>query len=204
MSGQKRLEGKTGKAAEKLLVRLTKLLNKQEIPYWLEGGTLLGIVRENRLLPWDNDVDISLRKVDEKRLLKILFRLRLMGYRVSVKYYKKSVDPFKEGQVRIVKVTNRKYLFAKGDVRLDLFLKLKKDDKYFWTVGIKKPVLKSVPATFNDNLGWVNFKNQDMMVPADIDGYLTFRYGDWKIPVKEYNFKKDDLAIVNANDNKEK
>ena len=35
------------------------------IPYWLEGGTLLGIIRENRLLPWDNDMDISMYKTDQ-------------------------------------------------------------------------------------------------------------------------------------------
>lgn len=196
MAGNKRLEGKTAKAAEKLLITVTQILNKHNIPYWLEGGTLLGIVRENRLLPWDNDVDISLRKTDEKKLLKILYKLWFRGYRVSVKYYEKSVLPFNQKQVRIVKITNRKYFFIKGDARLDVFLKLKKDNQYFWTVGVKQPVLKSVPAKFNDNLNWLEFNGNKMMVPDDLDGYLTYRYGDWKTPVKEYNFKQDDLAII--------
>ena len=163
----------------------------------------MGIVRENRLLPWDNDVDISIRKVDVSKLLKILWKLRLRGYRVKVKYYKKDVGPFKHGDFRIVKITNRKYLAAKGDARMDVFLKLKLDNSYYWTVGIKEPVLKSVPAAFNDNLDWLEFKGQKMMMPKDVEGYLTFRYGDWKTPVKEYNFKKDDLAIVKPGEKEE-
>ena len=34
----------------------------------------------------------------------------------------------------------------------------------------------------------------DYSVPTQYEDYLTYRYGDWKIPVKEYDFKKDDKA----------
>ncbi len=36
-----------------------KLLNLNKINYWLCHGTLLGIIRDNELIPWDHDIDIA-------------------------------------------------------------------------------------------------------------------------------------------------
>ena len=36
------------------------ILNENKINFWLCHGTLLGIVRENRLLPWDHDIDFAI------------------------------------------------------------------------------------------------------------------------------------------------
>ena len=35
------------------------ILEKNNIQYWLCHGTLLGIVRDNELIPWDTDIDIG-------------------------------------------------------------------------------------------------------------------------------------------------
>ena len=36
-----------------------KLLNSNKIKYWICHGTLLGIIRDNELIPWDHDIDIA-------------------------------------------------------------------------------------------------------------------------------------------------
>ena len=36
------------------------LLNAHAIPYWVCHGTLLGLVRDGRLIPWDHDIDIAI------------------------------------------------------------------------------------------------------------------------------------------------
>ena len=43
-----------------MLFYSTDFLTKHGIKYFLEGGTLLGIVRDGDLLPWDHEVDISI------------------------------------------------------------------------------------------------------------------------------------------------
>ncbi len=196
MAGKTRLEGKNVEIALKMLREVTSELEKSGINYWLEGGTLLGVIRENRLLPWDNDMDISMYIKDRWRLVFVAFKLFFKGYRISTRFYNRNLEPFKKGELRMIKVRNYEKFMKKGEVMLDIFLKRKVKNDYFWTVGIKTPVLKSSPAIYYDELDWTTFEGKKYMISKDYDGYLTYRYGAWKIPVKEWNFKKDDNAIV--------
>ena len=40
--------------------QIIKILNKFKIKYWICQGTLLGIIRDNQLIPWDPDIDIAI------------------------------------------------------------------------------------------------------------------------------------------------
>ena len=39
---------------------IIRILNKFKIKYWLCHGTLLGIIRDHQLIPWDHDIDIAI------------------------------------------------------------------------------------------------------------------------------------------------
>ncbi|QYR11470.1 hypothetical protein GRF55_10435 [Prevotella sp. Rep29] len=39
---------------------LDKICKKHDIPYFLYGGTLLGAIRHNGFIPWDDDLDVAL------------------------------------------------------------------------------------------------------------------------------------------------
>ena len=41
-------------------IETIELLAKNDIPYWVCHGTLLGLIRDKRLIPWDHDIDIGL------------------------------------------------------------------------------------------------------------------------------------------------
>jgi len=197
MSGELSLEGKNAIRAVKMLKRVTRLLERNGIPYLLEAGTLLGVIREDRLLPWDNDLDLTITRTYEKKLLKHLWKLKLFGYKVRVKHYTKDLGYFKEGEVRIVKVWYlNPYYFFRREILLDIFIKRKIGDEYYWTVGLKPPVLKSVPETFYDNLTNHRFRDKDFSVPEDFEGYLECHYGkNWRTPIKEWNFRTDDCNV---------
>ena len=44
---------------DEVLQSVSKLLRDNNINFWACHGTLLGIIRENRLLPWDRDIDLA-------------------------------------------------------------------------------------------------------------------------------------------------
>ena len=50
-----------------------EILTNNNINYWICHGTLLGIIRENRLLPWDHDIDFAVwdDECSKEEILKI-------------------------------------------------------------------------------------------------------------------------------------
>mgnify|MGYP003997540445 FL=1 len=43
----------------RMLADTNSVLQKLGIVYWLDCGTLLGAIRDNQLIAWDNDIDLG-------------------------------------------------------------------------------------------------------------------------------------------------
>jgi len=90
--------------ARKILFDVVDFLDAEGINYWLEGGTLLGIVRDKELLLWDHDIDLSISTNDAKRFSQKKFKLYKMGYRVTERKIYQDIGALKKGRYRIFKV----------------------------------------------------------------------------------------------------
>lgn len=55
-----------------MLIYIDKVCKEQNIEYCIDGGNLLGAVRHGGFIPWDDDVDIILRRSEYKKLCKYL------------------------------------------------------------------------------------------------------------------------------------
>lgn len=192
MAGTIQLAGKYAVLGEKMLRHAAEILESENIPYVLEAGTLLGIIREDRLLPWDNDLDITITSCQAKKLLSCQWKFWLKGYYTSVRKFKKDTGPFKKGTFRILKIRTTKFLFFKDVSLMDIFIKELIDQDYFWTVGEREPVLKSAPRRFYEKFTRHIFRGKSYSVPEDYIGYLEYHYGDWKTPKKDWNYRLDD------------
>ena len=62
--------------AQLVMVSLLKIIHdtcfENKILYWLDFGTLLGAVRHNGFIPWDDDIDIGMMRQDAMKLCSIL------------------------------------------------------------------------------------------------------------------------------------
>lgn len=187
------LEGSNLKEAERLLREITTIFEQHKVVYWLEGGTLLGIRRENRLLPWDNDLDISMHAQETDKLAALIKSLKKNQYRVRLRYFEDESPEFKKGTLRMMKVRKRRFFgLIKGTVCLDVFVKYTKEENTYWEIANKT---KSVPKHFYASFKNVLFQNKDYSIPTDTDAYLSYRYGNWQTPVKEWNTFTDDNAL---------
>lgn len=64
------------------LIELKKICDEHGLPFWLNFGALLGMVRENRLLPWNNDVELGCWADDapHQKMIAVADALALAGY----------------------------------------------------------------------------------------------------------------------------
>ena len=195
------LNFKNIRKARKMLFYSTDFLTKHGIKYFLEGGTLLGIVRDGDLLPWDHDVDISIDYSDAEKLDKLRWRFYFMGYRLTCRKGRKSYGPIKRNDYRIFKLKPLGYSFlkmfyapfAEKMVVLDIFVK-KDDDKYTYWQSMGK--FLRVDKSHYESHETIDFMGCKLTAPYNYKDYLTSKYGDWSVPVKEWHCKDDEKTIV--------
>lgn len=69
-----------------VLKTLTDYCDRNEIRYFLSYGTLIGAVRHQGFIPWDDDVDVIVPRPDYMRLMKLLGDQEIDSCRLSSPY----------------------------------------------------------------------------------------------------------------------
>ena len=62
-----------------MLKRIDNIFQEHNITYWIDGGTLLGAVRHQDIIPWDDDGDIVVLHEDKDKLLQLRSKLNNYG-----------------------------------------------------------------------------------------------------------------------------
>ncbi len=82
-----------------VLVEIIRICNKYSIKYYADWGTLLGTIRHKGFIPWDDDIDIAMKRKDFNKFLVVAKKelpekWDLLSFKYNVEY--------KNGIIRIV------------------------------------------------------------------------------------------------------
>lgn len=153
-----------------MAIDLFKTMNENDVTYWADFGTLLGIYREGDIIFGDNDVDVCIidNEKTHKKMSKVLETMSKKGYKTE----KKSWSAY-----RIYKYS----LFC------DIYINKIDKDIYLGATGENS----NIPVKFIGNPQWFKWDNINVKVPERLVDTLIWRYGD-DFMTPKYGFKGRD------------
>ncbi len=163
---------------EKLLLEAKEVFDEHGIVFFLRQGTCLGAVRDQALIPWDDDLDlgsiIDMHGFSEEMIGPAVESLRAKGCYVEVLH---------DGLYTAVKI-------FKYRIRIDwqCYRVVKGTIAHY--PGVPFPV------SLFEELQGVDFLGTTFQVPNPPDDYLQYKYGpDWGTP-KQVGYEKDVLEAM--------
>jgi len=188
--------GRNYRIARRLLLDIVDILNEAGVPYHVDSGTLLGLVRDGDLIPWDGDIDLGILAEDLEAFRATLGTFRRRGWCVRDERYVQNREhpAWTRGMPRAVKIRNRSaLLLGRGRIYAEFFIKYPHGDGRFWSFLGK--ISRADRAHF-DRLETVEYAGRPVKVPADYEPYLATMYGDWRTPRRDYDTLEDDGMII--------
>jgi hypothetical protein len=193
MLAVKTFENDTHKAAVALdvLSACCHFLAELKVSHYLDAGTLLGMYRDQALIPWDDDLDLSVTSSDVELIQSALPKLMETLKEVSEEDWEfnayKATQAYgnvPNGAVRSFKVS---CFSATNLPSIDFFVKyvgLKNSDHCLASRGI------SIPAAYSESV--VDYPCGDHVWPIPINAaaYLEHHYGDWRTPNKDWSISE--------------
>ncbi len=119
-----------------ILKAVVDCCNKHHLQYWLAYGTLLGAIRHQGFIPWDDDIDIYLTVKDLRRFVKIAKK------ELKDKYFVQC--PYTENMSR--------WMFCKVRRNGSLFLQKEENEQKDFHQGLFIDIFPLVAASDNDRL----------------------------------------------------
>ncbi len=241
---------------------LLEVLDRHEVPYFIDSGVLLGLRRSGALLDWEKDIDLGVLGDGLPALLACARPLEEAGYRVLVNRYRGVVysvgakrrsgtgpDALRaaihvyydrgrwlwspQTQIYVPPPAPDLYLGQRSLVGRRLRRLVERwlyreetadgrqsrppdaDDSLIYRVSrwtyrridrgwmaetwpireVYVPMTWIIPKELVAPLGQLRVGEVTYPVPGRVDDYLTYRYGDWRTPVRDWCYWEDDGAI---------
>lgn len=168
--------------ANQFILELSKVF--MHVPHYYTFGTLLGIARDGRLIPWDDDIDIAVFSQDVQAIKEMLL---------------KNVNELEE--IFDLKMYTRNYLDGRvASVSIDCY----ENDKKLFNINLDcmyvdgelvKQELNDTPFKFFEGYDELPFENSKIRVPKNYKKYLEYTYGEWGVVKKNTSFADNTLSF---------
>ena len=182
-------DGNYHQRMKNMLLKTIDILNKNGFKYWLDAGTLLGIMRDGDLIQWDYDADLGIPADTADEIMKLRLDF-LPNYLIK---RRRVQTPWLPGDMRVIKVKTPWEKIRQINFHVDLFCVYPVKNKYRW---VDSDALKHVDRKYYDTLSTIEWEGRTINIPNHAEEYLSLRYGNWKIPEQNYNAGLHDGAIA--------
>lgn len=209
---------------ERELIWICELLRAEKVDFWIDSGTLLGLIREGQLLENDYDIDISVWEDCDEAWEKLLRQYRTRGYLVKKRSYR--------GRLFAYKLVARG---SKPELTIDIKI-FRRHGEFAWCpqwyyrpnpftagslayflVGLPRYIISHYsqlkshlilstwpwPLLYSAYTWWVpkHFYEQKILLydliplPRNYRDYLCYRYGEWQVRRSRWSYIDDDGAL---------
>lgn len=156
--------------AEGVLRAGCTLLEQLGVEYFVCDGTILGIIRDNRLIPHDNDLDVCV--VGEVNVGKVKAVFSAQGFSVGRELYHRGV-------------IQQLIFYSPEHVIFDICFWHKKGDGFSYQYVPELMKGRRQPDHYCDKRDYVDFRGKSYPTHGNIREWLREHYGeDWTVPKK--------------------
>lgn len=147
-----------------ILKEIRSICEKYSLEYYLIGGTLLGAVRHQGFIPWDDDLDIVMPREDYEKFIKICEK------NLNSDYYLESYRNDNNYWIPFAKMRKNNTLFVEEDTKhmvshkgifVDIFPLDYSDNDIGFSLIFKGKVFSYLRYLIGDKLGLYDYKNFD-------------------------------------------
>lgn len=163
-----------------MLDHITQFLTEHDITYWVDGGTMLGSIRNEKHIPYDDDEDIGIMYKDYNKLVKLLPLIQQFGYSTTL-----SPDPYCIKVYLPLKPTLYNGNVIVPSPTLDIFVYCIRN-KYLKTIVLKSDSLRecypNAKHKYDDLFPLKDYKYSNLKLkgPNNPFPYLDTSYPDWR------------------------
>jgi phosphorylcholine metabolism protein LicD len=174
------------------------LLKKHDIVFWLDCGSALGAHRYQGMIPWDDDIDISIIASDHHNVKKLLSTLSPKKYQIQ------------DWSSHLYPYTFLKLYIKKTKTLIDIYHytldPVKKEATYFYTYKdtpfpkqwkrSEEVMTDPIPYAVIFPLKRASFDGIEVWVPHDLEQFLHYKYGKDLSPTMVWNEHKQSYLKV--------
>lgn len=157
------------------LKEVYSVISKTKLHWGPIFGTLLGIVRENNFIEWDEDIDLYIKEEEEELFKDTLWDLKALGFEI-IRYERRGL-----------------YSIMKRGEYIDFYVLKKISPTLRHAGGWEFIFDKYITDTVIHDFKGIRFE-----IPREYDEFLTFHYGDWRTPVKWANYQMNPFQKFKA------
>jgi lipopolysaccharide cholinephosphotransferase len=165
--------------AKKIINNLCDKFRRASIPLFLDGGCLLGIFRDGKLIPWDDDIDFMFERKYIKDALSVL----------SI-FSESCSDQYDIGFSGVMNENSHFFsmlFFPKLDCLSFVEINFNVGRRVGNNINLKDGMFY-IPNKYTNSLIWIDINPGAASTFYNAEEYLSFMYGDWRTVRQDWSF----------------